>query len=42
MKKHLQKDHTKKFNKYKAKVKAKDGGVVRVQNSKSRSMYHLH
>jgi hypothetical protein len=31
MKKHLQNDHIKKFNKYKAKVKAKDGGATKCQ-----------
>jgi hypothetical protein len=34
MKKHLQNDHIKEFNKYKAMVKAKDGGVVENQKSK--------
>lgn len=34
MKKHLQNDHIKKFNKYKAKVKAKDGGATKCQKSK--------
>jgi hypothetical protein len=34
MKKHLQNDHIKKFNKYIAKVKAKDGGATKCQKSK--------
>jgi hypothetical protein len=36
MKKHLQNDHIKKFNKYKAKVKAKDGRATKCQKSKKR------
>jgi hypothetical protein len=36
MKKHLQNDHIKKFNKYKAKVKAKDGGATKCQKFKKR------
>jgi hypothetical protein len=34
MKKHLQNDHIKKFNKYKVEVKAKDEGVIECQKSK--------
>ncbi len=36
MKKHLQNDHIKKFNKYKAEVKAKDGRAIECQKSKKR------
>jgi hypothetical protein len=41
MKKHLQNDHIKEFNKYKAKVKAKDGRVVEHQEYKKQRVYHL-
>jgi hypothetical protein len=34
MKKNLQTDHIKEFNKYKAEVKAKDGKVIECQKSK--------
>ncbi len=34
MKKHLQNDHIKEFNKYKVEVKAKDGGVVKCKKFK--------